>query len=99
MIAGGMTTRWPRPPSSCKPDNFGMRAGAEIASLSYYGREPFEEVALVGGGLYLDVMRALLAGFENMGCVEAGAAIVEINGPIGCMCRALRAWLLAGGGS
>lgn len=54
---------------------------------------------MVGGGLYLKVMRALLARFENMGCVETGAAIVEINGPIGRMRRALRAWLLAGGAS
>lgn len=96
MIAGGMTTRWPRPPSPRKPDNYGMHPGAEIASLSGYGREPFDEVALVGGDLYLEVMRALLAGFERMGCVEPGAAVIEINGPIGRMRQAMRAWLLAG---
>jgi hypothetical protein len=26
MIAGGMTTRWPRPPSPSRPDNYGMHS-------------------------------------------------------------------------
>lgn len=96
MIAGGMTTRWPRPPSPRKPDNYGMHPGAEIASLASYGREAFAEVALVGGGLYLEVMHAFLAGFVGMGCVVPGARVFTINGPIGRMRRQLRAWLLAG---
>lgn len=54
MISGGMPTRWPRPPSPRKPDNYGMHPGAEIASLSGYGRDPLDEVALVGGDLYLE---------------------------------------------
>lgn len=29
MIAGGMTTRWPRPPSPRSPDTWGMHPGAE----------------------------------------------------------------------
>lgn len=93
MIAGGMTTRWPRPPSPRKPDNYGMHPGAEIASLSRYGREPFDDVALVGGRLYLEVMRAMLAGFREMGAVTPDAVVTEINGPIGAMRRHLHAWL------
>jgi hypothetical protein len=94
MIAGGMTTRWPRPPSPRAPDNYGMHPGFEIASLTRYGAEPMDDVALAGGHLYLTVMRAMLEGFINMGCVSADARIVEINGPIGRMRRELRLWLL-----
>ena len=93
MIAGGMTTRWPRPPSARKPDTYGMHAGAEIASLSRYGAEPFDDLALVGGGLYLAVMRSMLGGFRDMRCVTPDAVVTEINGPIGIMRQRLRAWL------
>jgi hypothetical protein len=95
MIAGGVTTRWPRPGSARRPDNCGMHPGAEIAQITRYAREPMEDVALVGGHLYLDVMRALLEGFRDMGAIEPEARIVEINGPIGLMRRHLRSWLLA----
>jgi hypothetical protein len=96
MIAGGMTTRWPRPPSPSRPDNYGMHPGAEIASLTRYGTEPIDDVALAGGHLYLTVMRAMLEGFVDMGCVDADAHVVEINRPIGRMRRELRRWLLGG---
>jgi hypothetical protein len=65
MIAGGMTTRWPRPPSPNKPGNYGSHPGCEIASLAYHGTRPFTHVALIGGGLYLKVMRALLMAFAK----------------------------------
>jgi hypothetical protein len=94
MIAGGMTTRRPRP-SPSRPDNYGMHPGAEIAWLTRYGTEPIDDVALAGGHLYLTVMRAMLEGFVDMGCVDANAHVVEINGPIGRMRRELRRWLLA----
>jgi hypothetical protein len=94
MIAGGVTTRWPRPHRRNGPDNAGMHAGAEIASMSRYGREPFGDVALVGGELYLTVMRALLGEFQCMGCVLADARVTTINGAIGRMRKALRGWLL-----
>jgi hypothetical protein len=55
--------------------------------------EPMDDVALVGGHLYLTVMRAMPAGFIDMGCVNADARIVEINGPIDRMRRELRRWL------
>ncbi|KMO26498.1 hypothetical protein VQ02_34160, partial [Methylobacterium variabile] len=59
MIAGGVTTRWPRPPSPRRPDTYGIHPGAEIASLARHGAEPFAEIALVGGQLYVEVMHAL----------------------------------------
>jgi hypothetical protein len=73
-----------------------MHPGAEIASLTRYGTEPMDDVALVGGHLYLTVMRSLLEGFISMGCVSAGARVIEINGPIGRMRQELRRWLLGG---
>ncbi len=30
MIAGGMTTRWPRPPSPRRPDNYGMHLAPRL---------------------------------------------------------------------
>ncbi|MCM8731552.1 hypothetical protein ACFO8O_11345 [Hephaestia sp. GCM10023244] len=98
MIAGGMTTRWPRPPSPNKPDNYGSHPGCEIASLAYHGTRPFTHVALVGGGLYLKVMRAFLDGFREMRCVTPDAEITEINAGIGVMRQRLRAWLEQGPG-
>jgi hypothetical protein len=99
MIAGGMTTRWPRPPSANRPDNYGSHPGCEIASLAYHGTRPFTDVALVGGGLYLKVMRAFLDGFREMRCVAPDAEITEINAGIGVMRQRLRAWLEGGRGS
>ena len=96
MIAGGMGTRWPRPPSPNKPDNYGSHPGCEIASLAYHGTRPFTDVALVGGQLYLKVMRAFLEGFREMRCLTPDAEITEINAGIGVMRARVRAWLEAG---
>ncbi|SFG79425.1 hypothetical protein [Methylobacterium gossipiicola] len=93
MIAGGMTTRWPRPPSPRRPDTYGIHAGAEIAGLTRHGAEPFGEIALVGGQLYLAVMQAFVRGFVDRGCVRGDARIHIINGPIGRMRQNLRSWL------
>lgn len=95
MIAGGMITRWPRPPSPGKPDNYGMHPGAEIASLSLSRgvREPFADVALVGGRLYVEVMRAFVAGFQRTGHVGPDARITGITAPIGIMRQRMAAWL------
>lgn len=83
MIAGGMTTRWPRPRRRNGADNAGMHPGAEIASMARYGHAPpFDGVALVGGGLYLTVMHAMLEGFQRMECVHSDARVTTINGPI-----------------
>ncbi|MFJ7440872.1 hypothetical protein ACIQW5_24830 [Methylorubrum thiocyanatum] len=95
MIAGGVTTRWPRPPSPRRPDTCGIHPAAEIVSLTRHGTEPVEEIALVGGRLYVEVMHALVRGFVEMGCVRRDARVSVINGPIGRMRQDLRAWLAA----
>jgi hypothetical protein len=97
MITSGMITRWPRPPRPSRPDSYGMHPGAEIASLSYHGARPFTDVALVGGHLYLDVMRSFLASFRDMRCVTADARVTVINAGIGVMRPNLHAWLEAPG--
>lgn len=82
MIAGGVTTRWPRPPSPRRPDTFGRHASAEIAPLTRSGAEPIVDVALADGRLDLDVMHGFLAGFVGMGCVRPKARVTVINGAI-----------------
>lgn len=59
-------------------------------------RSPFTEICLVGGELYLSVMRPLVeeAQLRMPKRVADDARIVEINGPIGYMRQELRAWLL-----
>ena len=93
MIAGGLGTRWPRPKTQRRVMPSGEHPGMHIGSLSNCGRSPFSEVALVGGHLYLDVMRHLIGLFRDRGYVTVDVHITEINGPIGQMCRDLRLWL------
>ncbi|SCX35304.1 hypothetical protein [Agrobacterium rosae] len=76
----------------------GEHAGMHIAAMTHFGRAPFMEVALVGGHLYLDVMRAFVTLFRDGGYLTANASIIEINGPIGVMRQDLRRWLLATSG-
>lgn len=93
MIAGGLTTRWPRPPSPRKPDNYGNNAACEIATLTEHGDRPFNDVAIVGGHIYMSVMRSFLDGFCERGHIVSGATLTEINAPIGIMRQRLRRWL------
>lgn len=93
MKAGGLGTRWPRPRTQRRVMPDGEHPGWHIASLTDYGQRPFCEVALVGGHLYLDVMRHFVSLFRDGGHVTADAAITEINGPIGRMRHDLRVWL------
>jgi len=95
MKAGGLGTRWPRPTTRRNVMPEGQHPGMHIAPLSDWRRQPFIDVALVGGQLYLDVMRHFVGLFRERGHITADAAITEINGPIGCMRRDLRRWLLA----
>lgn len=64
-----------------------------IAAMIKRGDRPIEDGALVGGWLYLRVMRAFVGEFQRMGKAAPNARIVEINAPIGVMRRELRAWL------
>lgn len=96
--AGGLGTRWPRPKTQRRVLPSGEHAGMHIAAITQFGRAPFVEVALVGGQLYLDVMREFVTLFRDGGYLKADAAITEINGPIGRMRQDLRLWLLAANG-
>lgn len=94
MMAGDLGTRWPRSKSQrrCMPS--GEHPGMHIYSLRDGPRgQAFSDVALVGGHLYLDVMRHLVDLFQDAGHISADARINEINGPIGLMRRELRIWL------
>lgn len=93
MIEGGVNTRWPRPPSPRDPDTFGDSAAVAIVSMSRFGDAPFDEVALVGGLLYLTVMRAFIPDFIRLGGIRADAPIVEINNTIGLLRHGMRCWL------
>jgi hypothetical protein len=60
MKAGDLGTRWPRPKTQARGMPEGEHPGMHIASLTDYGRAPFRDIALVGGHLYIDVMRHLV---------------------------------------
>jgi hypothetical protein len=98
MKAGGLGMRWPRPKTQRRVMASGEHAGIHIAAMTRFGRVPFTEVALVGGQLYVDVMRHFLALFRDGSYLAADATITEINGPIGMMRQDLRLWLLAASG-
>ena len=62
MINGGIYTRWPRP-KSWKRTGDGEHAEMHMDIVTYHGLYPISEVAIVGGGLYLEVMRSFVAEF------------------------------------
>ncbi|NTF17651.1 hypothetical protein G6L37_04510 [Agrobacterium rubi] len=91
MIAGGIGMPWP----IMKPGVAGgMTAASHMSSMTAWCKKPFDDVCMVGGHLYLDVMRAYMQQFVSGGYVTADATITEINGQIGYMRRDLKAWLL-----
>jgi hypothetical protein len=90
MVAEGIGGRWPK----LKPGVAGgMTAAAHMASMSDWGKKPFAEVCMVGGHLYLTVMRKFVSQFIGSGFITSDASVVEINGQIGYMRRDLAAWL------
>ena len=93
MKAGDLGTRWPKQKTRRRAIASGEHPGMHIATLTGYGRVPFSDVALVGGHLYLDVMRHLVDLFRDRGHIVGAARITEINGSIGIMRRDLRRWL------
>ncbi len=96
MKAGGLGTRWPRPKTQRIVIEGGEHPGMHIASLTAYARRPFSDVAIVGGHLYLDVMRHFVGLFRQAGHLTPDVQVTEINGEIGLMRQALRLWLQAG---
>lgn len=93
MIADARSMRWPQPRSQRGTMPEGEHPGMEIARMVRRGDRPIDDVALVGGSLYLRVMRALVEAFQASGKVSPKARVIEINAPIGIMRRELRAWL------
>lgn len=93
MKAGDLGTRWPKPANQRRVMPFGKHPGVHIGSLTSHKRYPFSDLALVGGHLYLDVMRHLVELFRIGGYVVSDARVRKINGPIGQMRRDLRLWL------
>lgn len=91
--AGDLGTRWPKQKTKRLVMASGEHPGMHIATLTGYGRVPFSDVALVGGHLYLEVMRHLVDLFRDRGHIVRDARITEINGSIGIMRRDLRHWL------
>lgn len=93
MKMGGLGTRWPRPKTVRRVMPSGEHAGEHIASMTRYGREPFVDVCLVGGALYLDVMLHFVELFREDGFVTGSAPVTEICGPFGIMRKQMAAWL------
>ncbi len=93
MKAGGLGTRWPPPKTQRRVMPSGEHPGMHIASMTEHGRKPFVDVCLVGGALYLDVMRHIVDLFQEDGFVTGSAAITEICAPIGIMRQQMTIWL------
>jgi hypothetical protein len=91
FIAGGIGANWPK----YKPGVAGgSTAASHMVSMTQWGKKPFDEVCMVGGHLYLSVMRVFVSQFLKAGHITADAPIIEINDQIGYMRRDLKAWLL-----
>ncbi|MCA1868295.1 hypothetical protein HW571_21705 [Agrobacterium genomosp. 3] len=93
MKAGGLGTRWPRPKTQRRVMPSGEHPAEHIASMTAFRRTPFVDVCLVGGALYLDVMRHFVELFREDGFVTGSAPVMEICAPIGIMRRELAVWL------
>lgn len=90
LIATGVTSYYPRAKKGLQG---GMTPCATVASWTKYGRDPFGDVAICGGGLYIEVMEGLVAGFLAEGLIAKEARIVTINDQIGYMRQQLATWL------
>lgn len=91
MANGGIGMRWP----IMKPGVAGgMTAASFMVSMTDWKNKPFNDICMVGGHLYLKVMRAYMREFISEGYVTLDATITEINGQIGYMRRDLKTWLL-----
>ena len=96
MIARGILQGWP-PPEGKRLNSRRMAGPSPISHLlglrRRTGGEPFREVALVAGRLYLPVMRSYLEAFMARGDVAPDAEVVVVNDAIGRMRQQLRAWV------
>lgn len=94
MIAGGIATRWPRPPLRSLPDTFGIHLAAEIFSMTLAIDGAFTDVAIAGGQLYVAVARSWIPALIERGWIAPSAPVTIINQSIGLMRRSLREWLV-----
>lgn len=95
MIEGSIYTRWPRP-RSWKRLESGDHAEQHMRVMTHERSYPITDIALVGGELYLTVMRSFVSDFQEKRYVTQHPDIVEINDTIGRMRKGLREWLLLG---
>ncbi len=91
--AGGLATRWPAPRTQQRAMASGEHPSMHIASMTEHGRQPFVDVCLVGGALYLDVMQHFVDLFQEDDFVTGSAAITKICAPIGIMRQQMALWL------
>lgn len=97
MIAGGIATRWSRPPRQSLPDTFWIAPAAEIFSMTRAIDGAFTVVAIVGGHLYIYVARSWIPGFVKSGWIAHDAPLKIINDTIGRIRQSLRHWLVQPG--
>lgn len=91
MEAGSLGTRWPRIKARRHVMPEGEHPGMHIALMPGYRRCSFNDVALAGCHLYLDVMRHFAELFRDAAISPlTDARITKINGPVGMMRRDLR---------
>ena len=93
MRAGGLGTRWPLPKTHRRAMPSGEHPGMHIASMTEHGRKPFVDVCLVGGALFLDVMRHFVDLFQEDGFVRGSSPVTEVCAPIGIMRQRMSIWL------
>jgi hypothetical protein len=67
----------------------------QVQSQSQYGKRPFKNVIIVGSGDYARVFNAAVAQLDEMGYLDAQAAIVRTEGGIGTQRKQLREFLEA----
>jgi hypothetical protein len=92
---GTVDGTWPKTKCGMLPGGHALAAMASIchAFEVTYGQRVIEEVCLVGGHLYLDVMRSFIQEFQEHRLLPRNLRVTEINGPIGKMRQSLRCWL------
>jgi hypothetical protein len=94
MQRADLGTHWLRPTSRARVMPFGEHPGLHIASLTEPRKFGFCDVALVGGQLYLDVMRHFADLFRKgaMSTVPGSQRSVDSSASSGATCAAKRSW-------
>jgi hypothetical protein len=93
LIERGIEESWPKSARKGGIDGLSAIQGMATITGGWNQTLTITDVALVGGGTYLRVMRAFVEAFQAKGYIAADATVTEINAPIGFMRQELRAWL------